>query len=60
MLAEGVMKQRDEKFRSIYDKCKEDIAQKYPEYTKLHIHNGALNRTATFLAKEIYSQHKNK
>ena len=54
MLAEQTMKQKDEKFRSIYDKCKEDIAQKYPEYTKLHIHNAALNRTATFLAKEIY------
>ena len=54
MLAEGVMKQRDEKFRPIYDKCKENITEKHPEYTKLHIHNGALNRTATFLAKEAY------
>jgi len=54
LLAEEVMKHRDDKFRPIYDKCKEDIAVKYPEYAKLHVHNGALNRTATFLAKEIY------
>jgi len=58
LLAEGIMKQRDEKFRPVYDRCKADIAARYPEYTKLHIHNGALNRTATFLAKEIYSQNK--
>jgi len=54
MLAEEVMKQRDPKFRPIYDKCKADIALKFPIYTKLHIHNAALNRTATFLAKEIF------
>lgn len=59
MLAEEVMKQKDNNFRPVYDKCKEDIAQKYPEYTKLHNHNAALNRTATFLAKEIYSTLKN-
>lgn len=56
MLADEVMKQRDERFRPIYDQCKADIAKKYPEYTKLHIHNGALNRTATFLAKEIFQK----
>ena len=33
---------------------KVDIAEKHPDYTKGHIHNAALNRTATFLAKEIY------
>lgn len=54
MLAEEVMKQRDERFRPIYDQCKADITQRYPKYTKMHIHNAALNRTATFLAKKIY------
>jgi len=54
MLADEVMKQRDERFRPIYDKCKADIAERYPEYTKAHIHNAALNRTATFLAKEVW------
>lgn len=54
MLADEVMRQRDEKFRPVYDECKASISEKYPEYTKLHIHNAALNRTATFLAKEIY------
>jgi len=55
MLAEGIMKQKDARFRPVYDKCKTDIAEKYPDYTKLHIHNAALNRTATFLAKEIFN-----
>lgn len=54
MLAEEVMKLKDPKFRAIYDKCKEDIRAKHEDYTKGHIHNAALNRTATFLAKEIY------
>jgi len=56
MLAEEVMKLRDDKFRPIYDKCKADIAQRFPDYTKGHIHKAALNRTATFLAKEIHSK----
>lgn len=54
LLADEVNRHRDEKFRSIYDKCKSDIASTHPDYTKLHIHNGALNRTGTFLAKEIW------
>lgn len=54
LLAEEVMKQRDSQFRPIYDRCKLDIAEKYPDYTKGHCHNAALNRTATFLAKHIY------
>lgn len=58
LLADEVMKQRDERFRPVYDECKANIAEKHPEHTKLHIHNAALNRTATFLAKEIYSQIK--
>ena len=58
LLADEVMKQRDEKFRPIYDRCKADITGRYPEYTKAHIHNAALNRTATFLAKEIWKQSK--
>ncbi len=56
LLAVQVMRQSDEVFRPIYDQCKKDIAVRYPEHTKSHIHNGALNRTATFLAKEIYSK----
>jgi hypothetical protein len=54
MLAEGILKQKDPTFRPIYDKCKADIAEKHPDYTKLHIHNAALNRTATMLAKAIF------
>jgi len=59
MLADEVMKQKDPTFRPVYDKCKADIAERYPDYTKLHIHNAALNRTATMLAKAIF-QYYNK
>lgn len=55
MLADEVMKQRDPTFRPIYDKCKADIAERHPEYTKLHTHNATLNRTATMLAKAIFN-----
>jgi len=55
MLAEEIMKQKDPTFRPIYDKCKADIAEKYPDYTKMHIHNAALNRIATMLAKTIFN-----
>lgn len=54
MFAESVMKQKDPNFRPIYDKCKADIAAKHSDYTKGHIHNAAMTRLATFLAKKIY------
>ena len=55
LLAEETMRLRDKKFRLIYDKCKEDIATSHQDYTPKHIHNAALNRTATFLAKGLYA-----
>lgn len=54
MLAEEILRKRDPMYRSIYDKCKTDIADKNLSYTKAHIHNAALNRTATMLAKHIF------
>lgn len=72
MLAEEVMKQRDPRFRPIYDKCKADFKEKHPEvevktingkkvkfYTKGHSNNAALNRTATFLAKYLFGYCRN-
>ena len=58
MLAGEVMKQKDPTFRPIYDKCKADITEKHSDYTKLHIHNAALNKTATMLAKAIFQHFK--
>ncbi len=58
MLAGQILKGKDVEFRAVYDRCKEDINGKYPDYTKMHIHNAALNRTATFLAKRIYQYRK--
>ncbi len=54
MLAEGVLRKSDPEFRPLYDRLKADITKRNTDYTKLHIHNAALNRTATFLAKAIY------
>ena len=54
LLAEEIVKWRDPKFRPLYDKFKEDMAVKYEGERKFRINNAALNRTATFLAKEIY------
>lgn len=58
MLAEMILRKGDPTFRPIYDKCKVDIADKNPSYTKGHIHNAALNRTATMLAKHIFKHVK--
>lgn len=59
LLAEEIVKQRDPNFRPLYDKLKTDMAVKYKDSPKHRINNAALNRTATFLAKEIY-KHCNK
>lgn len=54
LLAEEILRVGTQEDRAIYDKCKADIIERHSDYTKLHIHNAALNRTATFLAKRIY------
>lgn len=59
MLANEVMKKKDPTFRPVYDKCKADITERHPDYTKMHIHNAALNRTATLLAKAIFEHCNN-
>jgi len=54
-LAKSVaMMQSEPHYRALYDKCKLDIAERFPDYTKGHVHNAAMNRVSTFLAKEIY------
>jgi hypothetical protein len=55
LLAEEIVKQRDTKFRPLYDKFKVDMAVRYEGEKKFRINNAALNRTATFLAKAITS-----
>jgi hypothetical protein len=54
MLAKEILIKKDPEYRAVYDRCKSDIALKHPDYTKMHIHNAALNRTATFLAKAVF------
>jgi len=55
MFADQVIMQGDPEFRLIYDKCKMDIIESHPTYTKAHIDNAARNRLATFLAKKVYN-----
>jgi hypothetical protein len=55
LLAEEIVKHRDPKFRPLYDKLKADMGVKYEGEKQFRINNAALNRTATFLAKEIYT-----
>lgn len=59
MLANEVMKKKDPTFRPVYDKCKADITERHPDYNKMHIHNAALNRVATMLAKAIFKHCNN-
>ncbi len=54
MLSEQILKRGDGKFRPLYDKLKADMAIKYAGQSRVRINNAALNRTSTFLAKEIY------
>lgn len=59
-LATCMLKCDNQEFRHIYDKCKADISDRHLGYTKAHVHDAALNRTATFLAKHIFHYMKSK
>lgn len=59
LFAEKIVQKNDPNFRPLYDKLKTDMAIKYSGKPKYRINNAALNRTATFLAKEIFRYCKN-
>jgi hypothetical protein len=53
-LVESVIMAKDPKYYTLYLKFKEDAKIRNPDKPKMAIHRIAVNRTATFLLKEIY------
>jgi len=59
LMAEGVIKAKDEKWYNQYLKIKEDLKAKFPDDGGWLIDAKAKNRLATLLAKEFYRRIKN-
>lgn len=54
-VVQGLIKAKNPKYYSLYLKFKLNLKLKNPTKPKIAIHRMAINRTATFLLKEIYS-----
>jgi hypothetical protein len=54
-LAKSVIICKDEKYYPLYLKIKQDLVNRYPNYSKKKIDAMAKNRVGTFLLKEIYN-----
>lgn len=57
LMASNLIMKKDSKFYPLYLKIKEDLRQKYPDYTNGKIHGMAMNRLATFVLKHIYTEY---
>ena len=55
-ITKSLIMHTDPKFYPLYLKIKEDLRNKYPDYTKGKIDGMAKNRISTFLLKEMYSR----
>jgi hypothetical protein len=53
-LVGSIIKAKDPKYYALYLKFKEDAKARTPGKSKIAIHRIAINRTATFILKEIY------
>jgi len=53
-IAEQTLRHSDPVYRPLYDTCKANLSKKHPDWTKAYVHAAALNRVATFIAKEIW------
>lgn len=53
-LVGSAIKAKDPKYYALYLKLKEDAKTKYPAKSKMKYHMIAINRTATFILKEVY------
>lgn len=53
-----VIKYKDEKFYPLYLKLKDEISKQFPNKSKYTQNKMAMNRTATFILKEIYDKFK--
>ena len=54
-LVGSIIKAKDPKYYALYLQFKEDAKARTPDISKIAIHRIAMNRTATFILKEIYS-----
>jgi len=55
-IAEQTIRHRDPTYRPLYDRCKQRLKERHPDWTKAHVHGAALNRVATFIAKEVWQK----
>ena len=55
LATEETITKKDSHYYVLYNKMKEDMMRRYPDYPKIIIEVKARNRVATFLLKEIYS-----
>jgi len=56
-MSKSIILHRDPHFYPLYIKIKNDLKNKNPEYAKSKINGMTINRTSTFLLKEIYSRY---
>lgn len=61
LLAEQMLKQKNEEYRKIYDEAKQESVERHErgeckcKYPKAHNHKVGMNRVSTALAKEVYN-----
>jgi hypothetical protein len=53
-MSKSIILHKDPKFYTLYLKFKDDLRVKYPDYSKAKINGMAINRTSTFILKELY------
>lgn len=56
-MTKSIILHKDPKFYSVYLKMKEDMKAKHPDYSKAKINGMAMNRTSTFILKELYHRY---
>jgi len=53
-MSKSLILHKDPKFYPLYLKLKQDLREKHPDYSKAKIDGMAINRTSTFILKELY------
>lgn len=53
-MSKSIILHKDPTFYKLYLKFKDDLHVKYPDYPKAKINGMAINRTSTFILKELY------
>ena len=56
-MSKSIILHKDPKFYPLYLKLKQDLRNKYPDYSKAKTNGMAINRTSTFILKELYSRY---